>query len=158
MSLPRSSISCVRALSSASRASGVLVLFFGMPATIASRETPIAPASADADPPPGVGSDDAKASRRLVTDCCINMRSPMVGQRAGHDAPPFEYRRDRRGVDPKKIDGRSVDQDGVELFAGLEAADARVAIERGGAVDCGGDQRFLERHAHRKTRERHRER
>ena len=54
--------------SSAARSSGVPVFVFGSPATIASSDAPSAPASAAAEPPPGVGSGEAKASSRSVTD------------------------------------------------------------------------------------------
>jgi len=53
----------------------------GSPATIASNDAPSAPASAAADPPPGVGSEEENASSNSVTVRFVNMGGPFyVGQ------------------------------------------------------------------------------
>src|SRR5262249_38339323 len=133
---------------SALRSSSVLLRVFGSAATITSSDAPTADASADAEPPPGVGSLELNASRRSVTDLSTSM----------NDASFFDYGCDGFGAHADQIDSGTVDDDGVHLLARLDAADAGVAIERIRGVDRRGDERFLERQAHGEAGQRHRER
>src|SRR5689334_10788006 len=95
-------------------------------------------ASAAADPPPGVGSEELNASRRSRTERSTSMHEPTF----------LDDRSNRVRADAYQIDGRTVDDYRIHLLAGLEAADARVSIERIRRVDRRGDERFVEREAH----------
>ena len=108
-----------RAASSAARSSGVPFLVFGMPATIASSDAATAPDSAAADPPPGVGAGELNASSSSMTVLSASMDSDSL----------LEDARNRGHVHAKQVDRRAFDHDRVELLAGFEAADARVAVE-----------------------------
>ena len=60
------------AAASAARSSSEPVRVFGRPATIISSDAPTADASAAADPPPGVGSEELKAVSRSRTDLSVS--------------------------------------------------------------------------------------
>ena len=112
---------------SRSTSSSVAARDLGRPATIASSDAPMAPASAAADPPPGVGSDDLKAARRSVTVravSCHDSRSEVrdASFRKTMRAA-FDDAGDRRRADADQIDGVAGDEDGVHELAGFEAAD-----------------------------------
>src|SRR4029453_901523 len=114
--------------------SSVAARDLGRAATIASRDAQSAPASAAAEPPPGVGLGERKASRRAVTERSVSVMD---------DGTALDHRGDRRGADPDQIYRIAGDEDGIHQLAGLEAADAVVAIEGVRAVDGGGGERFL---------------
>src|SRR5262245_15122106 len=118
-----------------------------MPATMRRSATPTAAASADADPPPGVGAGDLNASSSSRTVLSTS-----------HDDALLDDGANRAGADAHEIDRGTVDDDRVHLLADLEAADALVPVERIGAVDGPGDERFVERQAHGEAGQRHRER
>jgi hypothetical protein len=54
----------------------------GSPATIISSDAPTADASADADPPPGVGSAELNAVSRPRIDCSVNDMKPLRSKEA----------------------------------------------------------------------------
>src|SRR5207247_2343015 len=113
------------------------------------RALPIYAARAAADPPPGVGSDEAKAESRSRTDLSISMMN---------DLALLDHRADGVGADANQVDRWSGDDDGVHLLADFEAADVSVPVQRIRGVDRGADQRLLEGQPHGEARERHRER
>src|SRR5712691_1499766 len=121
-------ISASVADASADRSSSDPVRVFGSAATISSSEAPIAEASADAEPPPGAGSEELNAARTSRTGRSTSM----------DDAPLLDD-----GAD--EIDRRSSHHDRVHLLARLEAAHTLVAIERVRRVDRRPDERLLER-------------
>src|SRR5437762_1677853 len=113
------------------------------PATSISRETPAAEARADAEPPPGVGSGALNAESRSRSVRSMSFMTPPRQQRVpvsssaplDDDLSFLDDRPDRLRPDADQIDRRSVDDDGVHLLAGLEAADPIVAVDRVGRVD-----------------------
>src|SRR5262245_6748433 len=113
------------AAASASRSCGEPLRVFGSAATIISSDAPIADEGAAAEPPPGVGSGELNAASRSRT----------ARSRSMDDASLLDDGADRLGADTDQIDRRAVDDDGVHLPAGFEAADAIVTIERVGGVD-----------------------
>src|SRR5262245_34623721 len=124
----RRPVSAALAWCNACRSSSVPARVFGRLATMINSAAPTADASADAEPPPGVGSLELKASSSSRTDRSTSM----------HDRSFLDHHGDGIRADAHQIDGRAVHDHRVELFAGLEAADAVVAIERVGAVDRRG--------------------
>src|SRR5512147_1677729 len=98
------------ARSSAPRSASGDVRVFCMCATMSSSEAPTAPASAEADPPPGVGSVDANASRISETVLLTSM----------HDLSGFDDGTNGRRADPNEIDRYAVHEDSVHLLAGFE--------------------------------------
>ena len=100
---------------------------FGSAATIISSDAPTADASAAADPPPGVGSEELNAASRSRTD---------LSDKRHVRSTSFPFLTTARIVvraDANQIDRRPGDDDRVHLLAGLEAADPIVAVERVGA-------------------------
>src|SRR5689334_6856686 len=144
-SAQRAPAACIRATSSSLAARDV-----GSPATIANNDAPIAPASAEADPPPGVGSELRKAARRSVTGRALRLIK--------NDVAFLDDGFDRGRADANQIYRIAGHEDGVHRLAGLEAARSAVAVERVGAVDRRRDERLLEREAHAEAGERHRKR
>src|SRR5205823_5687816 len=120
-------------------------------------DAPIAEASADADPPPGVGSDEANAASRSRTVLSVSMSVRGGALLTCHEASLFDHRPDRLCSHANEIDRRAGDDDGIQLFADLEASHTLVAIDRIRGIDRRADERLLERHAHREACERHRE-
>src|SRR5205807_4278219 len=94
-----------RAAPSAWRSASVPDLDFGSPATIIRSDAPIAEASADADPPPGVGSDEANAASRSRTVFSVSNEPSL-----------FDHRLDRLGPDAHQVDGGPGDDHRVHLF------------------------------------------
>src|SRR6187200_3056342 len=107
--------SAAAADASAARSSSVPPRVFGSPATIIRSDAPTADASAAADPPPGVGSVELKASRRSRTD--------LSASSITHDLPLLDHRADRRGAGADQIDRRTVHDHGIHLLARFEAAE-----------------------------------
>src|SRR3989442_15480278 len=136
------------ALDSAARSWSELDRVFGSAATIISNDAPTAEASAAADPPPGVGSDDANAASRSRTVLSVSM----------NDLRFFDHRADGVRADANQIDRRPGHDDRVHLLADLEAADAVVAIQRVRRIDRRADQRLFEGEPHAEAGERHGER
>ena len=112
-------ISAAVADASAERSSSDPVRVFGSAATISSSEAPMAEASADAEPPPGAGSEELNAARTSRTGRSTSM----------DDAAFLDDGADGIGADADEIDRRSPHHDRVHLLARLEAAHALVAIE-----------------------------
>src|SRR4030095_8993660 len=127
---------------------------FGSPATIIKSDAPSAAASADAEPPPGVGSDELNEASRSRSGLSASAMPAILWN---DDAPFLDHRVDRRRRHANQIDRRAVDDHGIHLFPRLEAADGGVAIERVGGVERRADQRFLEGQVHPEAGERHRE-
>src|SRR5579864_5140221 len=138
VSCRRSPTSTAAAACSAARFSSDPDRVFRLPDTMIRSDAPTAQASAEADPPPGVGSDELNASSRSV-----NGRSTSMGH-----ASFFHDGANRVRADTNEIDGRTIDDDRVQLLAGFEAAHAIVPVERIRAVDRRADQSFFERQAH----------
>src|SRR5438034_3039569 len=138
VSCSRIAISAADADASAARSSSDPFRVFSSPATIISSDVPTAEASADADPPPGVGSGALNAARisRTVLSASMN------------DASLFDHRPDCVGANTDQINRRTVDDHRVHLLAGFEASDDLVAVERVRRVDGRADQRFFEGEAH----------
>src|SRR5712691_7087708 len=113
------SISAFVADPSADRSSSDPARVFGKPATIISSEAPIAEASADAEPPPGAGSEELNALSTSRTGRSTSM----------DDASFLDDGADGIGADADEIDRRSPHHDRVHLLARLEAAHAIVALE-----------------------------
>src|SRR5579871_4193890 len=141
--------SCAAAASSAARSSSELWRVFGSPATISSSDAPTDAASALADPPPGVGSDEENAFKRSRTD---------LSSRANDNLSFLDHVTDGLDADTDQIDRRSVDRHRIHLLSHFQAPDAVVAIERVRRVDRRGDERFFERETHAEAGERHGER
>src|SRR5438034_4074934 len=102
------------ASANAARSSSAPDRVFGNPVTIVSSAAPTDAARAAADPPPGVGSDEAKAESRSRTDLSISMMN---------DLALLDHRADGVGADANQVDRWSGDDDGVHLLADFEAAD-----------------------------------
>src|SRR6266545_623718 len=144
--------------------SAVAARDFGNPATMASSDAPIAPARAAADPPPGVGSRDRKASSRLVTVRSVSFKSAR-SQLPDYRSPDYpladdylttlDHACDRCDPNANQVDGITSDQHGVHEFTGFEAADGSVAVERVRAGDGRCDERFFECQPHPEARQRH---
>src|SRR5262245_37186519 len=115
---------------SAVRSSSELDFVFGSAATMASREAPIADASAEAEPPPGVGWGEAKAASTSRRDWSINTMDippargappPLDVVSRGHSggdvdhATAFHDRANGLRADANEIDCRSGDDDRVHL-------------------------------------------
>src|SRR5258708_115902 len=96
---------------------------FASPATIIRSDTPTAETSADADPPPGVGSGalNAASTSRTVRSTSMN------------DASFLDHRTDRLRADADQIDRRPVDAHCVHLRAGVQASDQILALACVGA-------------------------
>src|SRR5260221_5292130 len=127
------------ALARDERSTSEPVRVFGSAATIISSDAPVAPASADADPPPGVGAAELNASSNSRTAMSTSM---------DHHAPFLDNGPDDVDADSDQIDRRAVDDDRVHLFARLEAAHAVVAVERVRRIDRRAHQRLFERESH----------
>src|SRR5262245_48452067 len=115
-----------------------------------SRDVPSAEASAAADPPPGVGSDElnaASASRIEVAVIVGSVNNPAV----------LDHGTNHVRADANEIDGRTPEDDGVHLLADFKAADAILTVERCGRIDRCSDQRLFEGESHPEARKRHRE-
>src|SRR2546430_15086565 len=61
---------------------------------------------------------------------CRSAHRPFVRRRLEHDPALFDHLANCFRADPDEIDRRTIDDDGVHLLADLEAADARVAVDR----------------------------
>src|SRR5262245_60705537 len=95
------------AAASAARSAAEPGRVFGSDATISSSDAPIADESADADPPPGVGSGELNAARR----------SGSAKSRSMHNASLLDHGANRVRADADQVDRRSVDDDCVHLLA-----------------------------------------
>src|SRR5438128_148495 len=113
--------SAVVAAVSAARSSSDPFRVLVSPATISRSDAPSAAASAAADPPPGVGSGALNTERRSRSGRSMSFMNHF---------PFFHDGANRLCPDADQIDGRAVDDHGVHLLAGLEAADPIVAVER----------------------------
>jgi hypothetical protein len=100
---------------------------------MARSEAPRAPIIAAAEPPPGVGSDEANASSTSLRD--LSGEHPVIFQKKGSGNLLRSSKKDTRplfedaaaiGLDAPaaRLIRGPVGEHGVELFAGLEAADA----------------------------------
>src|SRR5436190_24330514 len=123
------------ASANAARSSSAPDRVFGNPVTIVSSAAPTDEASAAADPPPGVGSDEASAEIRSRTGLSISTLN---------DLALLDHPEDCVGADAHQVDRRPGDDHRVHLFADFEAADVSVPVERIRRVDRGADQRLLE--------------
>src|SRR6476646_8604142 len=113
-----------------------------------SRAAPVADAIAAADPPPGVGSGEAKAESTSRSDLSVSI----------DDAPFLDDGSDGVRAHANQLDGTAVQHDGVQLLADFEAAHTIVAIERVRRVDRRADERLLEGECHPEARQRDHER
>src|SRR5438034_9006975 len=107
------------ASANAARSSSAPDRVFGNSVTIVSSAAPTDEASAAADPPPGVGSDDANAESRSRTGLSISMLN---------DLALLDHSADRVGADAHQVDRGSGDNHRVHLFADFETADVGVPV------------------------------
>src|SRR5215207_5698593 len=139
------------ASASAGRSASAPVRVFGRAATIISSDAPSAAESADADPPPGVGSEELNAASSWRSGWSASGMRPVL---LIDDAALLDHRADRGRRDADEIDRRSIDDHRVHLLPRLEAADRVVAVEAVGGVDRRSHQRLLEREVHPEAGER----